>query len=155
MIDPISAIAIAASAVSNIKTLMAAGHDATEHLAKFAGAVSDINYAAEKAKNPSILKSLSGSAEKEAIEIFAAQKKLQALRREIETLIAFNYGPKGLEEYKNILRGVREQRKRTEYRRQEVKENVITTVVVVLLCSSIAALVAGITYFVGKNMGKW
>jgi hypothetical protein len=79
MIDPITALSVAASAVSNAQTLIAAGRDATSALAKFAGAVSDVNYAAEKAKNPSIWKSLTGSAEAEAIEIFAAQKKIESV----------------------------------------------------------------------------
>lgn len=46
--DPISALAIAASAVSNAQTLIAAGRDATSALVKFAGAVSDVNYADRK-----------------------------------------------------------------------------------------------------------
>ena len=79
--DPISALAIAASAVSNAQTLIAAGRDATSALVKFAGAVSDVNHAAEKAKNPGIWKSLTGSAEAEAVEAFAAQKKIAALRQ--------------------------------------------------------------------------
>lgn len=47
MIDPITALSVAASAVSNAKQLLAAGKDATSALSRFAGAVSDVNYAAE------------------------------------------------------------------------------------------------------------
>ena len=75
MIDPISAIAIAASAVNNAKSLIAAGKDASSALSRFAGAVSDVNYAAEKSKNPSIFASLTGSAEQAAINAFSAQKR--------------------------------------------------------------------------------
>ena len=95
MIDPISAIAIAASAVNNAKSLIAAGRDASSALSKFAGAVSDVNYAAEKSKNPSIFASLTGSAEQEAINAFSAQKRIQAMKKEIETIIMFQHGPKG------------------------------------------------------------
>ena len=89
MIDPISAIAIAASAVNNAKSLIAAGRDASGALSKFAGAVSDVNYAAEKAKNPGVFASLTGSAEQAAIDAFSAQKRLQAMKKEIETIIMY------------------------------------------------------------------
>ena len=85
--DPFSALAIAASAVSNAKSLIMAGRDATSAMSQFAGAVSDVNYAAEKAKNPGIFASFSGSAEQAAVDAFSAQKKVQAMRKEIEMLI--------------------------------------------------------------------
>lgn len=155
MIDPITALSVAASAVSNAKTLMAAGRDATSALSKFAGAVSDINYAAEKAKNPSIWKTLTGSPEEEAIELFAAQKKLQQMRKEVETLISFQYGPKGLEDYKQILRSVRKQRQETAYRKAEIKEAIVMWVVGTLAVAiGIAGLLA-VFYFIGKAQGKW
>ena len=155
MIDPITALSVAASAVSNAKTLMAAGRDATSALAKFAGAVSDINYAAEKAKNPSIWKSLTGSAEAEAIEIFAAQKKIEQMKRDIETLIGYTYGQKGLEEYKETLRRVRIQRQKTANRREEIKNAIITWTLGTLIVLAGVAGLALLMYVLGKNQGKW
>jgi len=155
MIDPITALSVAASAVSNAKTLMAAGRDATSALAKFAGAVSDINYAAEKAKNPSIWKSLTGSAEAEAIEIFAAQKKIEQMKRDIETLIGYTYGQKGLEEYKETLRRVRIQRQKTAYRREEIKNAVITWTLGTLIVLAGVAGLAILMFVIGRNQGKW
>lgn len=155
MIDPITALSVAASAVSNAKQLMAAGRDATSALSKFAGAVSDVNYAAEKAKNPSIWKSMTGSAEAEAIEIFAAQKKMQAMKKDIETLIGYTYGQKGLDEYKDTLRKVRAQRKKTAYRQAEIKEAILTWTVGILATISALALMGFVLYFIGKKQGKW
>ena len=155
MIDPITALSVAASAVSNAKTLMAAGRDATSALAKFAGAVSDVNYAAQKAQNPSIWKSLTGSAEAEAIEVFAAQKKMQQMQRDIETLIGYTYGQKGLEEYKDTLRRVRIQRQKTQYRKEEIKNAVITWTLGTLIVLAGVAGLALLMYVLGKNQGKW
>tara|TARA_R110000822_G_scaffold56928_3_gene143613 strand:- start:12478 stop:12945 length:468 start_codon:yes stop_codon:yes gene_type:complete len=155
MIDPITALSVAASAVSNAKQLLSAGRDATAALSKFAGSVADINYAAEKAKNPGILASFSGSAEQQAISAFAAQKKLQELRKEIESMISFLYGPKGLEEYKGTLRRVREQRKKTEYRKAEIKQAIITwTVGTIVVFSGLFGL-AIVLYIIGKQQNKW
>lgn len=155
MIDPITALSVAASAVGNAKTLLAAGRDATSALSKFAGAVSDVNYAAEKAKNPGVFASLTGSAEQQAIDAFAAQKKIQAMRKEVETLIQYTYGQKGLEEYKDTLRRVKAQRKKTAYRQAELKEALIAWTVGILAVSSAVCLLAVVMYFIGKQQGKW
>jgi hypothetical protein len=155
VIDPITALSVAASAVGNTKTLLAAGRDATSALSKFAGAVSDVNYAAEKAKNPGVFASLTGSAEQQAIDAFAAQKKIQAMRKEVETLIQYTYGQKGLEEYKDTLRRVKAQRKKTAYRQAELKEALIAWTVGILAVSSAVCLLAVVMYFIGKQQGKW
>ena len=155
MIDPLTALSVASTAVGQIKQLVAAGRDASSALSKFAGAVSDINYAAEKAKNPSIWKSLTGSPEAEAIEIFTAQKKVQQMRADVETLISFQYGPKGLEEYKETLRSVKKQRQQTAYRKQEIIEETIVFLVGALAIVSALALLSAFVFFVGRNQGKW
>ena len=155
MIDPITALSIAASAVSNIKSLMIAGRDASGALSKFAGAVSDVNYAADKAKNPGIFASLTGSAEQQAIEAFSAQKKMQALRKEVETLVQFTYGMDGLQEYKETLRRVRAQRKKTAYRQADLKQAFITWFFgSIIVLSGIFGL-GVVLYILGKQNGKW
>ena len=155
MIDPITAISVAASAVSNIKSLMLAGRDASSALSKFAGAVSDVNYAADKAKNPGIFASLTGSAEQQAIDAFSAHKRMQELRKEVETLVMFSYGLDGLQEYKDTLRRVRAQRKKTAYRRAELKQALITWFFGgVIVLSGIAGL-GIVLYLMGKQQGKW
>ena len=155
MIDPLTALSVAASAVSNAKSLISAGRDATGALSKFAGAVADVQYAAEKAKNPSIFASLSGSAEEQAINAFAAQKKLQEMRKEVETLIMYTHGPKGLEEYKDTLRRVRAQRKKTAHRQAELKEAFILWTVGGLIALAGFAGLAVVVYMIGKQQGKW
>ena len=155
MIDPISAIAIAASAVNNAKSLIAAGRDASSALSKFAGAVSDVNYAAEKAKNPSICASFTGSAEHAAIDAFSAQKRMQAMKKEAEQIIMYQHGPKGLEEYKDTLRKIRAQRRKTAYRKAEIKEALIMwTFGSIIVMAGIAGL-AVVLYLIGKQQGKW
>jgi hypothetical protein len=155
MIDPLTALSIASTAVSQIRQLLSAGQDASAALTKFAGAVSDINYAAEKAKNPSVWKSLTGSPEAEAIEIFTAQKRVQEMRAEIETMLGYVYGEKGLAEYKEILRKVKKQRQDTVYRRQEIKEVLILWTVGILAFASGVAGLAVLVYYLGQHQGKW
>ena len=153
--DPFTALSVAAGAVGNAKQLIAAGRDATTALAKFAGAVSDINYAAEKAKNPSVWKSLTGSAEAEAIEMFAAQKKMQQMKKDVETLIGYTYGQKGLDEYKATLRAVRAQRRKTAYRQAEIKEAILVWTIGTLATLAGMAGLGVVLYWIGKSQGKW
>lgn len=154
MIDPFTALSIAAGAVSNMKSLIAAGRDASQAMAKFAGAYSDINYAAEKAKNPPWWK-FGGSAEEEAVNIFTAQKKMQKMKQEVETLIMFTHGTDGLEEYKEILRRVRKQRQENEYRKAERIETLALWGFGALVVFSAAGMLAVVIYFIGKSQGKW
>ena len=155
MIDPISAIAVAASAVNNAKSLIAAGRDASGALSKFAGAVSDINYAAEKSRNPGVFASLTGSAEQAAIDAFSAQKRLKSMKKEIETIIMYQHGPQGLEEYKDTLRKIRAQRKKTAYRKAEIKEAIIMWVVGgIIVLAGVAGLVA-VLWAIGRQQGKF
>lgn len=155
MIDPLTALSVASTAVSQIQQLLSAGRDASSAMVKFAGAVSDINYAAEKAKNPSLWKSLTGSAEAEAIEIFTAQKKMQDMRQQIETMIGYTYGEKGLNEYKETLRRVKKQREETVYKRQQLKETLILWVVGILSVLAGVLGLAVVFYYLGVQQGKW
>ena len=155
MIDPLTALSVATTAVSQIRQLVSAGQDATSALSKFAGAVSDISYAAEKAKNPSIWKSISGSAEQEAIEIFSAQKKIEQMKRDVEVILQYTYGQKGLDDYKNILRKVREQRKKNEYRRQEIKDALILWTLSLLIIGAGVLGLALVIWWLGVQQGKW
>lgn len=155
MIDPLTALSVATTAVSQIRQLVSAGQDATSALSKFAGAVSDISYASEKAKNPSIWKSISGSAEQEAIEIFSAQKKIEQMKRDVEVILQYTYGQKGLDDYKNILRKVREQRKKNEYRRQEIKDALILWTLSLLIIGAGVLGLALVIWWLGVQQGKW
>jgi len=155
VVDPLTALAVASAAVGQIRTLVSAGRDATEALSSFAGAWSDINYAEQRVKNPPWYATFSQSAEKEAMEVFTAKKKFLELKREVENLIVYNHGPRGLEDYKNILREVRQQRRKHEYRKKEMQQTIINVVVAVVAMSSGLALLGFIVYLVGASQGRW
>ena len=67
----------------------------------------------------------------------------------------FQHGPNGLEEYKDTLRKVRAQRKKTAYRQAEIKDAIITwTVGTMVVLIGLAGLGA-VLYFIGRHQGKW
>ena len=77
------------------------------------------------------------------------------MKKEIETIIMFQHGPEGLAEYKDTLRKIREQRKKTAYRKAEIKEALIMWVVGSLIVVSGIVGLAVALYFIGKQQGKW
>ena len=158
MIDPVTAIATATAAFNGLQKLVATGReieDCVGQLSKWAGAASDIAFLEKKAKNPPWYKAFSGSAEAEAIEIYAAQEKLAKQRAEILRLVTYTGGQKGKDKYLEILREVKEKRRKTMYRKQEIKQAIIEWSFGILVFVSGAGILGLGFYFVGKQQGKW
>ena len=158
MIDPITAISAATAAFNGIKQIVATGReieDCVGQLSKWAGAMSDINFLEQKAKNPPWYKSFTGSPEAEAMEIFAAKEKIEKQKKEILTMIGYMYGDKGQERYRDVLREVKAQRQKHDYRKEEIKQTIIEWVVAILALLSGSAIMGVAFYFIGKKQGKW
>jgi len=77
------------------------------------------------------------------------------MRYQIETMIGYAYGDKGLAEYKEILRKVKKQRQDSIYRRQEIKETLLLWIVGILAFGSGGAGLAVLIYYLGQQQGKW
>lgn len=155
MIDPLTALSVASTAVSQMRSLINAGRDTTSALSKFAGAWADINEAERQAKNPSFFQSFSGSIEERAANAFACKKKAEKLKKELENMIRFVHGPSGLEEYKQILRDMKKQKEKNEFKAARRKQAILEWTFGILLTVLSAGLLAGVFYFIGKSQGKW
>ena len=142
--DPITVIATASAAYSALKRGIEVGRelqDMGSQLATWAGAISDIEFLHKKSQNPPWWK-VGGSVQAEAMELFAAKKKIEAQRAELKTYIQFTYGQSGWEELLRIEAQIRKQRQATEYRKAEIKETIITVVLVgLVLLAGVAGLV--------------
>ena len=155
MIDPLTALSVASTAVGQMRSLINAGRDTTQAMSKFAGAWADINEAERQAKNPPWYKSFSGSLEEQAAQAFACKKKAEALKKDLENMIRFVHGPTGLQEYKDILRDMRKQKEKTEFRKAKLKQAIIEWVFGIIVFIIAAAIMAFVFWFVGKQQGKW
>ena len=158
MIDPVTAIATANAAFKGLQMMVSKGReieDCVGQLSKWAGAASDIAFLEKKAKNPPWYKAFSGSPEQEAIEIYAAQEKLQKQRAEILRMVQYTGGTKGKEKYLEILRQVKEQRRKTAYRKEEIKQAILEWTVGILVLVSGAGVLGVAFYYIGKKQGKW
>ena len=126
--DPASiglAITAASKAFTAIKNGFAIGRDIEsmgKDLGRWMGALSDIDHADKKAKNPSALQKLFKGKEIEAsaIEAFTAKKKLEAQRQELKSFINFHYGANSWNEILHMEAEIRKQRQKEIYERQEL-----------------------------------
>jgi len=142
-VDPITIIATASAAYNALKQGIAVGRELQDmggQLATWAGAVSDMEFLAKKAQEPPWWK-VGSSVQAEAIEIFAAKKKIEAQRDELRTFVQYSYGQAGWEELLRIEAQVRKRKQATDHRRAEMKEMAINVVLVMLV---LAAGIAGL-----------
>ena len=141
--DPITVIATASAAYNALKKGIAVGRelqDMGSQLATWAGAVSDLEFLSKRAENPPWWK-VGSNVQAEAIEIFAAKKRIQAQRDELRTFIQFSYGQDAWEELLRIEAQVRKQKAATDHRKAEIKELLTNIALVILvMAGGIAAL---------------
>ena len=143
--DPVTIISGATVAFNALKKGFAIGKDLQDmhgQLTKWAGHMSDLGQAEKQVKNPPWWKAIGGSVEAEAIEIFTAKRKAEAMRKELKDHISFVMGPSAWEELVRIEGKIRKQKKEQEYRKAEIQEAIITwTLSGLLLMSGIGAII--------------
>ena len=82
------------------------------------------------------------SVEAEAAQMFAAKKRIENQRKEIVTLLQYAYGNEGLEEYRNCMREVQDQRQREVYAQQEAKDTIVKSFWIVVLVAVAGGIIA-------------
>ena len=156
MLDPVSAIALASSAYNAIKKGIEIGRELQDmggQLSQWASAISDLEYFEKKAEDPPWYKAFSSSAQAEAMEVFAAKKKIEAQRNELRTYIQFSYGQSGWEEFLRMEGDIRKRRQSHEHHRAEMKEMIISSVLIFLIVSSISAMLGLIVWLYFQQRG--
>ena len=153
-IDPLTisaAISTATAAFGGIKIAFLAGRELesmTSDLSRWMGAVSDVSNIEKRAKNPSLFsKVFNGqSIEQEAIEAFAAKKKLAQQRDELKTFIMFTHGTKAWDELIQMEGQIRKRRQKEVYEAQERKEKIIMWTVLTITFGIGIAVLVGLAY---------
>jgi len=149
--DPVTIISGATVAFNALKKGFAVGKDLQDmgsQLTKWAGHMSDLGQAEKQIKNPPWWKSLSGSVEAESLEVFAAKRKAEAMRKELKDYISFTMGPSAWDELVAIEAKIRKQKKEQEYRKAELQEAIITWTISSLLLLTGFGILGFILYMV-------
>jgi hypothetical protein len=142
MLDPITVIATASAAYNALKKGIEIGRELQDmggQLATWAGALRH-RLSGQEGRGPPVVEG-GGNVQAEAIEIFAAKKKIESQRAELKTYIQYSYGQSGWEELLRIEAQVRKRKQATDHRKAEIKEMLITVVIVALV---LAAGIAGL-----------
>ena len=127
--DPVTIISGATVAFNALKKGFAIGkdlQDMSSQLTQWAGHMADLGQAEKQVKNPPWWKSIGGSVEAEAMEVFAAKRKAESMRKELKDYISFTMGPSAWDELVAIEGKIRKQKKEQEYRKAELQEAIIT-----------------------------
>jgi len=160
VIDPLTvsaAISTATAAFNGIKQAFNAGRDLEAmagDLSRWMGAVSDVDHIHKSAKSPSMLKKMfaAQSVEQEAIEAFAAKKKLEQQRDDLKTYIMFTQGTKAWDELVETEVNIRKQRKKLVYEAQQRREKILNGIFISLGLTAITILVSGLLYIIITNI---
>jgi hypothetical protein len=80
------------------------------------------------------------SAQQEAIQAFAAKKKLESQQRELISMINLVYGAQGLQEFREIRKQIVQEREDTVYRQQEMKEAMVSSFSIMVLVAVLSGL---------------
>ncbi len=144
--DPVTAMATASAAFGALKKGFAIGRDIesmASDLSRWMGALSDLDQAEKEAKNPPIFKKLFAgkSVEQEAVEAFAAKKKAQQQRYELQQWISLTMGKSKWDELVRMEGQIRKRRQETLYAQRERRRKFVEIVAwVVMIGVGIAVL---------------
>lgn len=158
MIDPITAIGLATAAFKGIKSAVSAGKDIqsmAQQLGQWGKAISDLDFAHQKAEKPPWYKALGGGVEANVMEIWAHKQKAKEMREELREYISLYYGPSAWKEIVGMEVEMRKQQRAAVYAAEEKKEAIINAIAVTLSVAVVASLIGIIIYFVGVGQGKW
>lgn len=140
-IDPITigaAITGATAAFNTIKQMVSAGRDlesCINDVSRWMKAASDIDQAEKQAKNPSIFKKLKGaeSVQAEALQVYAAKKKLEQQRAELKQYLQMTYGPQAWADLIQLEGRIRRERQEMIYKQQEARQKLIEVLAAIVL----------------------
>lgn len=151
-----AAVTGATAAFNTIKNMIAAGRDmesCINDVSRWMKMASDVDQADKQAKNPPLFKKLfaAGSIEEEALQAYAAKKKLEAQRQELKTFLNMSYGPQAWADLIQLEGRIRKQRQEAIYKQQEMRRKVIEIIVAGILILTITVLLVslvwlGVTY---------
>ena len=155
--DPLTCIAAASTAYKAIKKGFEVGKEISSmgsQLQQWSKAISDLDYAHEKASKPPMYKMFSDT-QSQALEAWSCKKQAQEMREELRSYISFVHGPSAWDEIVRTEARMRKEQREQVYKKQEFIDNCINWAVgiAVLLAGAGTLIVA--MYFLGVKQGKW
>ena len=158
MIDPFTAISLATTAFNGIKSAINTGKDIQSmgsQLGQWGKAISDLDFAHQKAQKPPWYKALGGGVEANAMEIWTHKQKAKEMREELRSYISLYYGPSAWDEIVHMEVQMRKEQREAVYAAEEKKEAIINAIIVTISIAISASAFGTMIYFIGVYQGKW
>ena len=117
-------------------------------IGKWMSAVSDVDQAEKEAKNPPLFKKLmyASSIEQQALEAFAAKKKLEQQRAELKQYLILTFGPSAWNELLHTEGTIRKQRQEMIYKRKERLHKIVNAFAIGLLTITVIGFIFLLLY---------
>ncbi len=98
-------------------------------------AASDIDQAEKQAKNPPLLKKLQGAdtVQQQALQVYAAKKRLEAQRAELKQYLQMTYGPQAWADLIQLEGRIRKERQEMIYKQQEMRQKILEAIAIAVL----------------------
>jgi cell division septal protein FtsQ len=130
--------------------MISAGRDlesCINDVSRWMKAASDIDQAEKQAKNPPLFKKLQGAdtVQQQALQVYAAKKKLEAQRAELKQYLQMTYGPQSWADLIHLEGRIRKERQEMIYKQQEMRQKIVEVIAVVIL----VLLSLGVMGFIG------
>ena len=125
-------------------------------IGKWMTAVSDVEQAEKEAQNPPLFKKLlyASSVEQQALEAFAAKKKLEQQRYELKQYLSLSFGPQAWNELLAMEGQIRKKRQKLIYERKERLHKIINIIAVTVLVITIIGFLFLLLYlYKQRNSG--
>jgi len=130
--------------------MISAGRDlesCINDVSRWMKAASDIDQAEKQAKNPPLFKKLQGAdtVQQQALQVYAAKKKLEAQRAELKQYLQLTYGPQAWADLIQLEGRIRRERQEMIYKQQEARQKIVEAIAIVIL----VLLSVGVMGFIG------
>lgn len=136
--------------------MIAAGRDIEScmgDVSRWMKMASDVDQAEKQAKNPPLFKKLlaARSIEEEALQAYAAKKKLEAQRQELKNFLNMSYGPQAWADLIQLEGRIRKQRQEAIYKQQEKRQQILEILAVTVATGLAAAALLFIIWLAVKT----
>tara|TARA_R100001509_G_scaffold132355_1_gene85810 strand:- start:11881 stop:12360 length:480 start_codon:yes stop_codon:yes gene_type:complete len=144
------AVSVATQSFALLKSAFAAGRDIEQmsgDIGRWLSAVSDVERREKEVKRPPFYKKLfaAGSVEQEAVQVFAAKKRLEKQRQELKNFVIAHHGIKGWDDLIKLEGQIRKQRQRAIYEQREARQQLIEWTAII---SIVSAAIILLIYFI-------
>ena len=144
------AVSVATQSFALLKSAFAAGRDIEQmsgDIGRWLSAVSDVERREKEVKRPPFYKKLfaAGSVEQEAVQVFAAKKRLEKQRQELKNFVIAHHGIKGWDDLIKLEGKIRKQRQRAIYEQREARQQLIEWTAII---SIVSAAILLLIYFI-------